>query len=137
MDLTEKHFDAIELIVEGRTMVDVAKIVGIGRRTLYRWMEDGNFKAELHKRKQVLETEANEKICSRLDMYVEEMHKLAMTSKSDKVKQDALTYLMDRVLGRPTSKISNIEGNSDNSGTDIIDIDFVLKEIDDTAEMIE
>ena len=70
-------------------------------------------------------------------MYVEEMHKLAMTSKSDKVKQDALTYLMDRVLGRPTSKISNIEGNSDNSGADIIDIDFVLKEIDDTAEMIE
>lgn len=130
MLITEKHCKAIELIVEGRNITDVAKIIGVERKTIYNWLEKAEFKVELHKRKQCLKLEAEERLDSRLNQYIEELHNMAMCGKSEKIKHDSLCYLVDRILGKPTSKVINIEELEQEVKDKVIDIDNIIQELD-------
>lgn len=137
MIITEKHYNAIRMILEGSNMTDVAKSCGISRTTLYNWMDDKNFKAELDKAEQGIKADLNRNIGSKAKTCIEEMFNLAINSPSDKVRHDSLAYIIDRYLGRPTSKISNIDGYNHDTGAETIDIELILNEIDDTVEKAE
>jgi hypothetical protein len=45
-----KRERALQLLVEGRDLVDVAQAVGVDRRTLHRWRQDPEFSEELQAR---------------------------------------------------------------------------------------
>ena len=58
------------------------------------------------------------------------MHIIATTSKSEKNKLQALQYLMNRVLGAPTSKVADVSKEEENKEDAVVDINNILNEID-------
>ena len=47
--LTERQFNALPFLAAGRTATEGAELADIGRTTLYRWMEDDDFRRELER----------------------------------------------------------------------------------------
>lgn len=131
MVLEEKHYKAIEYMLEGRKVSDIAKLLGVGRTTVYDWKNDEGFKAELERHRKDIRDTINKKITDRLDIYVEQLHVIATTSKSEKNKLQALQYLMNRVLGAPTSKVADVSKEEESKEEPAIDINNILQEIDE------
>ena len=91
--------------------------------------KDEEFKAEIDKSIQGIKTGVDNKIASRLPVYVEELHRLAMTSSSEKVKKDVLEYLLNRVLGTPTRVQQDITEDT-NKEDNSINIDDIVQGIE-------
>ena len=129
MQIGEKHLKAIEYIIQGYTISDVAKMVKVHRSSLYNWLDDDGFKAELNRQRQEIKDGAKERINANIGIYIDELHKIATTSQSEKARIEASTYLLNRVLGTPTRVQQDITENN-NKDTDNVDIDNVLEEIE-------
>ena len=129
MQLGEKQYRAMELIIQGETISDIAKILKVSRGTIYNWLDDENFKADLNKQRQEIKNASKERINACIGIYISELHKIATTSQSEKARIEASTYLLNRVLGTPTRVQQDIteEETKENNN---IDIDSVLEEID-------
>ena len=129
MQLGEKQYRAMELIIQGETISDIAKMLKVGRGTIYNWLDDENFKADLNKQRQEIKNASKERINACIGIYISELHKIATTSQSEKARIEASTYLLNRVLGTPTRVQQDIteEETKENNN---IDIDSVLQEID-------
>lgn len=112
--LHEKQKSAIELLLEGKNKSEVCKEINLSRRTLYNWLDDLEFKSELERLEASKKKEAQTTINSHVIKYISELEKIAFNSKSDKLRSEALMYLIDRTLGKPTSKTENItESNTE------------------------
>ncbi len=48
MELNAKHYQAIEGMSAGKSKTDIALSLGVTRKTLYAWIDDIDFKAELN-----------------------------------------------------------------------------------------
>ena len=120
--IDERKEEAITLIIQGEQFIDIAKLVGIARSTLYDWMENKEFKTELDKRRQEIKVQGNNLILNELGSYIKELKHIALCDKSAKVRSDTAQYLVDRVLGKTTTKIeTNVEqDNSNNVSKDIL-----------------
>ena len=129
MQLGEKQYRAMELIIQGETISDIAKMLKVSRGTIYNWLDDENFKADLNKQRQEIKNASKERINAGIGIYISELHKIATTSQSEKARIEASTYLLNRVLGTPTRVQQDIteEETKENNN---IDIDSVLQEID-------
>ena len=129
MQLGEKQYRALELIIQGETISDIAKMLKVSRGTIYNWLDDENFKADLNKQRQEIKNASKERINACIGIYISELHKIATTSQSEKARIEASTYLLNRVLGTPTRVQQDIteEETKENNN---IDIDSVLEEID-------
>ena len=129
MQLGEKQYRAMELIIQGETISDIAKMLKVSRGTIYNWLDDENFKADLNKQRQEIKNASKERINACIGIYISELHKIATTSQSEKARIEASTYLLNRVLGTPTRVQQDIteEETKENNN---IDIDSVLEEID-------
>ena len=129
MQLGEKQYRAMELIIQGETISDIAKMLKVSRGTIYNWLDDENFKADLNKQRQEIKNASKERINACIGIYISELHKIATTSQSEKARIEASTYLLNRVLGTPTRVQQDItvEETKENNN---IDIDSVLQEID-------
>lgn len=117
--------EAIGYILEGKNVSEVAKLCNVSRTAIYNWLGDSDFKAEVERQKQKIKNTATSKITARLDGYIDELHKIAMTSKSEKDKRAALEYLVDRVLGKATTKVADVTDEEEN--TEIPDIETMLE----------
>lgn len=113
MALDERKQKAIGNIIKGENYSDVAKLSGVSRQALYNWLDDEEFKVELNRQIQELKTHGEQKMTARLDTYVTEIEKLALTSHSEKVKADCLQYLVNRILGTPAAKQADTVNDSD------------------------
>ncbi|WP_027640124.1 phBC6A51 family helix-turn-helix protein [Clostridium cadaveris] len=102
-DINEIQSNVIDLILEGHKMTEIAKETGIYRSQLYRWLDKKEFKAELESRRAQLRKSAKDKITGQVNTLADEMLKLAMNSTDQRVKLQAIKYLMDRALGIPTA----------------------------------
>ncbi|NME64454.1 helix-turn-helix domain-containing protein [Clostridium cadaveris] len=102
-DINEIQSNVIDLILEGHKMTEIAKETGIYRSQLYRWLDKEEFKAELESRRAQLRKSAKDKITGQVNSLADEMLKLAMNSTDQRVKLQAIKYLMDRALGIPTA----------------------------------
>ena len=129
MQLGEKQYRTMELIIQGETISDIAKMLKVSRGTIYNWLDDENFKADLNKQRQEIKNASKERINACIGIYISELHKIATTSQSEKARIEASTYLLNRVLGTPTRVQQDIteEETKENNN---IDIDSVLQEID-------
>ena len=129
MQLGEKQYRAMELIIQGETISDIAKMLKVIRGTIYNWLDDENFKADLNKQRQEIKNASKERINACIGIYISELHKIATTSQSEKARIEASTYLLNRVLGTPTRVQQDIteEETKENNN---IDIDSVLEEIE-------
>ncbi|MGL5153093.1 MAG: helix-turn-helix domain-containing protein [Clostridium sp.] len=100
-DINEVQSKVIDLILEGHKMTEIAKETGIYRSQLYRWLDKAEFKAELEARRAQLRKSAADKITGQVNTLADEMLKLAIKSTDQRVKLQAIKYLMDRALGIP------------------------------------
>lgn len=128
--LTDKQIQAIELIVQGESISDVAKLIGVSRTTVSTWKnKDELFKAELDKSLQALKSDVETQILNNINPLMNRLIKIALKSSSDKTSLDAIIYTLNRLLGTPTNKTQDIS-SSINDDKEIKDINSMLKEID-------
>jgi len=136
--IDERQRKAIELIVSGEYQItQVAELVGVHRTTIYNWMDNDEFKAEMDKRLQDIKTRAEKELNSKLLKAIDLYWELAVDPKTDKrTKQIALSYIIDRNLGKPTSKMEMADNRTDTnvSEEDILaDIDALEDEGNDNV----
>lgn len=131
-DINEIQSNVIDLILEGHKMTEIAKETGIYRSQLYRWLDKEEFKAELESRRAQLRKSAKDKITGQVNSLADEMLKLAMNSTDQRVKLQAIKYLLDRSLGIPTAakEDTNTPGKDNNKDTNTL-----KKELDDIKNL--
>jgi hypothetical protein len=114
--LNEKKIQVIEMIATGDYTVGEAMLkIGMDRTTYYKWLKDEEFMAELNNRLQGMKNQAQKDFVSRLPQAIEEYWKICKTSTDIRTKEKALSYWMDRSLGR-------IQNASNNNGEPEADI---------------
>jgi len=146
--LDERQIRAIELLVSGEhTITRISELVGVSRQTIYNWLDDDEFKKNLDERMQQIKTSAAKQFDAKLDKAIDLYWELATDPKTDKrTKQIALSYWIDRSLGKPVSRtemtdnttkdnkvsdediLSAIdEARAEDSNDNVIDIDNIKK----------
>ena len=135
--LTEKQLKAIDLLIKGETISDVAKIVGVSRQSVSFWKNsDEVFKAELEKSIQGLKSQVNARILDNMTPLMDKLIKIALKSSSDKTSLDAIIYALNRVCGTPTNKTQDVteDQDKDNKNTNIEDM---LKALNENEKVIK
>lgn len=132
MALTDKQREAIEYIVKGENISNVAKLVKVNRTTIYEWMKKEEFKSEVDSLTTEMKNGVKQKINAKIDSVFDQVYKIATTSKSEKNKLDACTYLLDQALGRATSKVADVtDKETDNAK---VDLDNEMKDLDNVVD---
>lgn len=127
-ELSQQQLKAIELLLKGTSINDIATITGVSRQTISTWKNKNEvFKAELDKSLQTLKSEVNNRILLNIEPLVDKLVRIALKSKSDKTSLDAIIYAINRLCGTPTNKTQDITDTKDDNNP--IDIDDMLKEI--------
>ncbi|WP_061293682.1 helix-turn-helix domain-containing protein [Clostridium botulinum] len=127
-ELSQQQLKAIELLLKGTSINDIATITGVSRQTISTWKNKNEvFKAELDKSLQDLKSEVNNKILLNIEPLVDKLVRIALKSKSDKTSLDAIIYAINRLCGTPTNKTQDITTGKDNDKD--INIDELLSEI--------
>jgi DNA-binding CsgD family transcriptional regulator len=138
--LKENQIEAIDyLVVGGHTKSEIAKIVGIGERTLYNWLNNNEFKAEMHRRadifKSTIKGEAQAYMLNKIGQAMQNIVDIANNSDSDKVRLDANIWMYEAMLGKPTAKIEqSIDSNKDDNS---VDIDTLIDDIIEENNVIK
>lgn len=128
--LTEKQNEMINMLIEGKTKSDIIRELKIARQTLYNWLGKDEIIAEIDKRRQKMCKDALADLKGDTKELLAEVKKLAYTADSEAIRLQALNSLLDRTLGKATSKQEvSIEKTTEK------DID--LKELEDTFNMVE
>ena len=135
--LTEKQVRAIDLIIKGETLSDVARLVGVSRQTVSFWKNsDEVFKAELEKSIQGLKSQVNARILDNMTPLMDKLIKIALKSSSDKTSLDAIIYALNRVCGTPTNKTQDVTEDQDKDNKDT-NIEDMLKALNDNEKVIK
>lgn len=102
--LDEKHMDAIKLLCP-RTMpkTEIANKIGISTRTLNRWENNEEFKAELDQRREQLKKTGRDEITNDICTYINNMKEMANQKTDNRVRFQANKYLIDQCLGSPSA----------------------------------
>lgn len=106
--LHEKQLEAAIMLAEGKTKTEIATELKISRQTLYDWLKLDEFNEEVNHIITLSKDETEKRLTFNIDKYVKELEKIAFNSKSEKTKSDTLQYLIDRVLGKTTTKVQDI-----------------------------
>ncbi|MDU3548952.1 MAG: hypothetical protein E7F83_16220 [Clostridium sp.] len=138
--LTNQQIECIENLVVGTmTVAEVANKVGCTSRVIYKWKNNGEFKAELDKRslefKSGIIQEAQDLLTSKLGVAISNIVDIANDKNtSDKVRLDANQYLVNRILGNTTTKIEqSIDNNKDDNS---VNIDALIDDIIDNEDNV-
>lgn len=134
----ERYERVIDLYLEGKSIVDINKITKVSRPTIYKILEDDEYKATIAKRLHDLRTQGQSRLENKLNTYVDELENIALTSDNENTRKDCLLYLINRILGTPTNKTQDITDNKgDNSDIDIDkDIDDLVLDEDNDSNII-
>lgn len=131
--LDERKIKVIEDLAEGiMPKTEIATKNGIARQTIYDWLDMPEFKAELDRRLQQRKVFTEKKFDGNLDFAAEKIFETIRTTKNERVKSDLLKYVVDRALGKPTSK-HEVKSSHDNQevSDDILDAEFEEWEVED------
>ncbi|MDB2071390.1 helix-turn-helix domain-containing protein [Clostridium paraputrificum] len=130
MQLSEKHFECINLLIKGYKITEIANKLPASRTAIYNWLADDEFKAELNKQKQEIKDSGKSRIVNKLDTYIDRIEDLALNATSEKTKLDATALLLAYAIGKPTNK-QEIEYTGTDSNHDITEeVDNILEELD-------
>lgn len=103
--LDERKIKLIELILAGENKTNIAKIIGISRQAVYDWLNDPEVIREMERTREEMLQAGKEKLTSRLDTYLDVLHKLATTSTDKRTQASCAMYLTDRILGKVSTII--------------------------------
>ena len=125
--------DAIECLL-ARTMrkSEIADRVGISTRTLNRWENDEEFKAELDRCREQLKKTGRDEITNDICIYINNMKEMANQKTDNRVRFQANKYLIDQCLGSPSAVKEEIKTTT---GEENPDTNTLKKEIDDIRNL--
>lgn len=132
MALTDNQKKFIDLYFTGDNMTNIAKRIGVSRQSCYKYLDNDEVKAEMDRRLTEIKSQADKKLKGKLDVYISKLEEIAFNGKSEKTRADTLQYLVDRVLGKTTTKVEDV--SKDNNGTKV-DLDNQLKELDNIVQI--
>lgn len=117
--LTPLQIQAVELLVlEGKTQKEITEILDIHRNTISDWVHKGNFKAAMQKCENERTRQTLRSIRSKSAIAVDRLWNMAESTNDKRVAKEIYMYIIDRDLGKITSKIE-IDDNRDNTTVDI------------------
>lgn len=123
----ERYERVIDLYLEGKSIVDIHKITGVSRPTIYKILDNEEYKVVIDKRLQDIRNQGQNRLNNKLNKYVDELENIALTSENENTKKDCLIYLLNRVLGTPTSKIEQTTEDKDKK-EDFINLDSLVED---------
>ena len=129
MQLSEKHYKCIELMIKGYNYTEIAKMIPCNRQSIYNWLDDKNFKAELDKCRQEIKNAAKNRVLGKTATYIDKIEEIAFNSTSDNVRLNALELLLERSLGKVATKIEQNNNTDNNNNKEIRDIDAMMQEL--------
>lgn len=129
MQLNEKHYKCIELILQGLKYTEIAKKVPCSRQAIYDWLGDSDFMDELDNQRQEIKTQANNKILAKVDNYRSKIEELAENAMSETVRLNALEFLFEVVNGKASQKVEQTVSDKRNTNDDLIDLDSKLTKL--------
>ncbi|UOQ47751.1 phBC6A51 family helix-turn-helix protein [Gracilibacillus caseinilyticus] len=132
--MDDRKYLAIELLADGElTKKDIATKIGVSRQTLYDWLENKEFRAELDRRLHGRKVSVQKMIDGKLEFVIDKLYELASDNSNKRVQASVLTYLADRSLGRPTSKHEiTADMNKETVNEDVLEQE--LAELEDGEE---
>ena len=92
--LSEKQFTAISLLMRSLPVAEVAEETGVNRVTIYRWLKEDLFNAELDKRKNELIRRSSRKLAGKMDKAIDVLDSL-LISKQQNTRRLAAVNLID------------------------------------------
>ena len=129
--LNDKQLECIELLMDGVNKTAIADKIKVNRKTIYDWLEKEEFKRELDRRKQLICNSAISDLKGSTRELLAEVKKLAYTAENEGIRLQALNSLLDRTLGKATSK-QDISITNNDSVNEEINLDDLL----DTADNV-
>lgn len=131
--LTENQIKCIELLCKGITKVDIAEKLKINRCTIYDWLKNEEFKAELDKQQQDFLDSAMYKLKRAAPVAADKLVKLLSNGKYEKTQLNAAIDLLDRTTGKATTKVEvSDKQDKEHVSKDILESEF--KEIDNKTD---
>lgn len=126
--LNDKQLKAIEFILQGMSLTDIAKHIGVSRQAISKWRNNNEvFKAELDKQRRSLESHVNSRLLMNVEPLMDRLIDIALNSKNENTSLTAITYALNRLCGTPTAKIeSTVE---DVTGNEAVDIKAMLNKL--------
>lgn len=130
MNIITKEQDLmIDMILQGETISDIAKKIGVTRQTIYSWKEKSIVVAELEKRKSLLKKSARDRITKDILTYVDSIKDLALNSSDQRVRLQASKYLVDQCLGTPTTTKEEMVVSDDKNKDSVTALEKRLEDI--------
>lgn len=137
--LKENQIEAIDyLVAGGHTKSEIAKIVGIGERTLYNWLNNDEFKAEMHRRADIFKTtvkgEAQAYMLNKIGQAMKNIVDISNNGDSEKVRLEASIWMYESILGKAPRRIeqSITDQRKDNT---TVNIDDIIAEVINDEEL--
>jgi hypothetical protein len=125
--LTHQQNECINLLLQGEMKTNIKEKIGISRTTIYAWLDNPEFRAELNRREQQIKDFATKQINGKLNTAIEEFWDLRKKTTNEMVKEKIYTYFIDRALGKPTSKLDITA----EAKTNMVDENTIDSEFDD------
>jgi hypothetical protein len=133
--LDERKLKLCELLLLGEQKTTIAQIIGVSRKSLYEWLKDPEVLNELGRMEDDIKTSSNEKLIGRLDTYIDKLHTLAVTTGDKRTQCTALIYLVDRVLGRISTRIENVTDGKEIVPVDVLEQDIAEFELEEIQKL--
>lgn len=122
--LSEKKLKAIEMLLNNETKTHIGEVVGVDRRTINNWCKDKAFIAEMDRQRDQMKKRVEDRITMQLDSLTQRLFEIALSKDNDANSIKATFYLLDRVLGKATTKVEQTinDNTNDNNVEDINDL---------------
>lgn len=121
------------LCQESANISNIAKELGISRTTVYEWMKDPVFKAELDRNEQEIKTRIHHTFVLRLPAAIDKLWEMT-NSKDNRVKLQAINSWIERALGKVGTSVT-LEDKREN--TVEFDLEQAIKEINEEIQKAE
>ncbi|MGF9714980.1 phBC6A51 family helix-turn-helix protein [Paenibacillus naphthalenovorans] len=96
---------AIQLLLEAELKItEIAKEVGVVRQTIYDWMKDPEFSAELDSRRQEIKDLGMRLFANKFSVAAKRYWDLIENTDNSETQRKALEYYMERFIGKIPTK---------------------------------
>lgn len=127
----------LEEYLKGTSITDIAKMVDVNRQTIYTDLDREDMKKNIEKARQQNLKNVTNTIMIKSNKYMNELERLASTTKDEKLKANILTYLLDHAIGKATTKIETKDTSENKAKLDNVDIDAILDNYTDKAQDVD
>ena len=107
--LSEKQLNALPLIIAARTMTEAAEKTGTSRNTLYEWLKNPVFKAELQRQREVVVEEALDQLKMNAVKAVDNLGEMLENRNEFFRRSVSLDVINLAMKSREQSKIAKLE----------------------------